>query len=868
MASTFSPIKEKDKTLITSTFNKKIISHENLEDTKGNMSLEKEKRKNKEKELDKEKETNKLIHNILSINLAEFKETIHKEYLQIQHRINDSLQNYSQKLKNIFACEKRLIDQYADIKIQTEKIELNSDKIAKIDDRLTTYEIRLTNLLRDFRSSCSKYDMLFIDNMTVPGKIGNYCKFRNIKEFLAYAYTKFEEFDLKKESDIAKMKNNQEKIDKLIQKTNIEMNMLREESTQITTKKVGYVEQKLGGEIQDINKRIESIPSNILLCDIEKRMGALMDKFNYIKDVKDEMSEKFTNIENIIENLKENNKNMENKITSFIQKEKTQAHFANISNSNSKANHRNKKGREHDSLSNKKKIKSSNSSKNINKYYSLNVNKPNIYKNSNDKIHNNNLNDINEKFDEDNDETPVNKMRIKSLKFSSSEKMKTNNLEKSHKHYSTLKEYKSYNELNSMISKSDKDSSEGNQNINDNIEITEKKENSKKGENFYVDKGIETNNLFENTELLRANSIILSNNDINNTFSNNKTNNISNNKKNIIDSKKIKINSDNHKRKQIKNSFSLLNENYPIDNDNDNDNEKECNKSLKIKPSVKVENNLLLKNSRNLVDVTNMINKNKTIEISTVLVKEHSYMNHLNKKDLIISKNNTEKNSINYNDNIDYFKNNDIKENNNHIIHSNIKTNINNKNSQKENKKTNMQNLEIVNSNVINKYENKYKNGKDITSIFKNKSYDRNKINHNFTTSISIGNITDVSFVNNFHLNNNEIVDKNIELPIKQAYYKLFQIENLKKEELKKNIKPVLFIPKEIPIVTNSSKSHSLSHSKSKAKLRNKKTFVYSRDKDKNYIKEKNQEKDKNIQLKIVPTNFKESKKMEIVGGN
>ena len=283
MASTFSPIKEKDKTLITSTFNKKIISHENLEDTKGNMSLEKEKRKNKEKELDKEKETNKLIHNILSINLAEFKETIHKEYLQFQHRINDSLQNYSQKLKNIFACEKRLIDQYADIKIQTEKIELNSDKIAKIDDRLTTYEIRLTNLLRDFRSSCSKYDMLFIDNMTVPGKIGNYCKFRNIKEFLAYAYTKFEEFDLKKESDIAKMKNNQEKIDKLIQKTNIEMNMLREESTQITTKKVGYVEQKLGGEIQDINKRIESIPSNILLCDIEKRMGALVKNLLILK---------------------------------------------------------------------------------------------------------------------------------------------------------------------------------------------------------------------------------------------------------------------------------------------------------------------------------------------------------------------------------------------------------------------------------------------------------------------------------------------------------------------------------------------------------------------------------------------------------
>ena len=434
MTSTFSPKKEKekDKVLRMSNFSKKNISQENLNDINGNMSIEKdkEKRKNKDKELDKEKEkeTDKLIKNILSINLAEFKESIHKEYLQFQHHINDSLQSYSQKLKNIFACEKRLIDQFAEIKIKTEKIEINSEKLTKIDDRLTTYEIRLTNLLRDFRSSCSKYDMLFIDNMTVPGKIGNYCKYRNIKEFLSYAFNKFEEFDLKKEGDIAKMKNNQEKIDKLIKKTNIEMSMLREESTQITTKKVGYIEQKLGGEIQDINKRIESIPSNILLCDIEKRMGDLMDKFNYIKDIKDEMNDKITNIENSIESLKENNKNIENKISSFTQKEKTQVIFTNFSNLNSKANRRNKKGGDN-SPSTLKKFKSSYSSNNINKYYYLSVNKPDFFKNS----QNNNLNDINEKFSENNDETPKNKFRIKSINFSSSKKIKTNNLEKSNK---------------------------------------------------------------------------------------------------------------------------------------------------------------------------------------------------------------------------------------------------------------------------------------------------------------------------------------------------------------------------------------------------------------------------------------------------
>lgn len=885
MTSTFTPKKEKEKIRLSS-FSKKKISNGSLNDTNGSVSLEKdnEKRKNKDKELDKEKEkqTDKLIKNILSINLAEFKETIHKEYLQFQHRINDSLQSYSQKLKNIFACEKRLIEQYADIKIKTEKIELNSEKLSKIDERLTTYEIRLTNLLRDFRSSCSKYDMLFIDNMSVPGKIGNYCKYRNIKEFLSYAFNKFEEFDLKKEGDIAKMKNNQEKIDKLIQKTNIEMSMLREEGTQMLIKKAGYIEQKLGGEIKDINKRIESIPNNILLCDIEKRMGDLMDKFNYIKDIKDEMSNKFDNIENSIESLKEDNKDIENKIKALAQKEKAQENFANISNSNLKVNRRNKKSEGNNSPSPYNKKKSSNSQKNVNKYYYLSVNKSNFYKNSNNKSQNNNLNDINENFDENNDDTSVNKFRIKSIKFSSSKKMKSSNLEKNNKKNDFEKKNKSIiinksitKELASMISNSDKNSSED----NDNIEIMEKNDNNKKEKTLYIDKGIETNNLFENIELLRANSnsVNISNNDINKIFNKNKSSVITNNKINIVDNSKMNNDFYNHKIKTIQNSFSFPNNNRNINKDK----KKEYNKSSTINPKIKLENNLTFKNSKNLVDVTNMVNKNKTIEISTFLVKEHSYINHLHKKDSIIARNNTEdnishnlNNIISNNDSIDYFKNNDIKENNNHIILSNIKTNINNKNIQKENKKTNIQNLEIVNSNTntINTHENKFKNGKDITSIFKNKLYEGNKINHNFTTSLSIGSITDASLLNNFHLNNNEIFDYNnnskMELPVKQAYYKLFQIENLKKEELQKNNKPVLFIPKDIPIVTNSSKSHSQSHPKSKAKLKNKKAIVYSRDKDKNYIKEKNQEKDKNIQLKVVPTNFKESKKMEIVGGN
>ena len=203
--------------------------------------------KENDKYLDKEKDENlsKLIKKLIFINLSEMKESSHKEFLLFQHRINDSIQTYSQNLKNVSTREKRLIEQFADFKIKIEKIEMLSEKLSKMDDRLTIYEIRLNNLIRDFKVAVDKYDSLFLDNMSIPGIIGKFCKYKNIREFLSFAYNKFNEFDLKRESDAAKMRYNQEKIQKFMKKINCEMDILREESVQISTKKSGFLEKRM-----------------------------------------------------------------------------------------------------------------------------------------------------------------------------------------------------------------------------------------------------------------------------------------------------------------------------------------------------------------------------------------------------------------------------------------------------------------------------------------------------------------------------------------------------------------------------------------------------------------------------------------------
>ena len=199
---------------------------------------------------------------------------------------------------------------------------------------------------------------------------------------------------------------------------------------------------------------------------------------------------------------------------------------------------------------------------------------------------------------------------------------------------------------------------------------------------------------------------------------------------------------------------------------------------------------------------------------------------------------------------------------------NNIKSNI----EKENNKKKNFPNIEIFNNNSIKNYLNKDASRNNKKAIFKNKSFEYMKINkannnNNFSSSISISNISDKSIYNNFHLRNNDINKQNKVMPHKLGLYHLLKLEAQKKEELLKNEKNTIFNPNEIPIITNclfedQPQSQCNSHSYSKKNLKKGHIFDFSNNKYR--FNGKHKEKSNNLELKIIPTNFKESKKIQV----
>ena len=749
-------------------FNTQLINQENIIN-------EKSLKENEKNEKDKD-EINIFIKNIIAMKMSELRETFYKEYIQFQHRINDSIQSYSQNLKNISLFEKRLIEQYTDVKIKTDKIEIILDKLSKDEDKITTYEIRFNNLLRDFKESVNKYDDLFLDNMNVPGKIGIYSKFKNIREFLSYTYDKIEHFDLIKESNISKIKNNQEQLNKFIKKINCEIKLLRDECMQITSKNLSYIEKKFNDEFKEIKKKFDIIQNESMLFDLDKKINTLMENYNDLKNIKDYIYEKIAKIENDIIILKVHKTPKNN---TFNIKKDTKLIFSNLSDNKSE----NKITEEN--INPKKRL--SNSSKTLNKNNPVNINiNKSLFQNSNylKTQQSVNLDNINEEFDENNDNDPLNKMAIKSVKISSHRK-KTYTSENSiylNDKSSMGGANMSFKDNPSFNSHSLEDSScnfDKKENIEDIIDENKLKK-EKNGKN--------------STEIKRNNYIgdkielYVQNNTINNNF--NQVNKIKNSKK-----------------------------------------KKKRNNIISIKSKLKMENSLLNEKS-NTISKINIKRESSNSLATEEIIHE--------KNDLINIKNDSDDKNF---QKIHLYKNNTNELNSDDNNIKNIKNNINIiNNNEIGNIKTNSFNIEIFNNNVIKKHlSDSSKNQKYKTIIKTYKSYEYPKIN----------NKSEKPFIPKAKFNTLENNIKNKEFPNKKIYT-IYKMESLKKEELKRNNNPTIINQQNIPIITNFSKKIT---SNSEKKLKKAKRFTF-----KGKIKEKNI----NLEMKKIPSNFNKSKKIKV----
>jgi hypothetical protein len=97
-------------------------------------------------------------------------------------------------MENIIESKNIIIDKMQDEgQINKNKIDKITELInfsKKTTDQIITIEIRLNSFQKEFSNATYKYDKIFLDNLYLPGTIGDYCKFKNLKEYIEVNFLK------------------------------------------------------------------------------------------------------------------------------------------------------------------------------------------------------------------------------------------------------------------------------------------------------------------------------------------------------------------------------------------------------------------------------------------------------------------------------------------------------------------------------------------------------------------------------------------------------------------------------------------------------------------------------------------------------
>lgn len=125
--------------------------------------------------------------------------TLFKEFQARFHKtLFDSTDDIKKKVKQIDEIQEKNV-----IKLDQLNEMVNTDKAyvdriedllsfqKRTNDQINSHELRINNMQKSLTSSCYKYDKIFLENLTIPGTIGEFCRFKNVKEYIEVGVSLF-----------------------------------------------------------------------------------------------------------------------------------------------------------------------------------------------------------------------------------------------------------------------------------------------------------------------------------------------------------------------------------------------------------------------------------------------------------------------------------------------------------------------------------------------------------------------------------------------------------------------------------------------------------------------------------------------------
>ena len=200
-----------------------------------------------------------------------------------------------------------------------EKIEIKSKLTqykTKIDEFIFVYNTKINSLEKQINDMGFKYDKIFINNLIIPGLIGNSCPFSTAKLFFEYVNKKLK--DLSYDKDIINKNNklNKDKLESLIKQFQMQIDLAESKFSFFRNEFSKKFEQKSEQKLAEIEERIDKLrlENGAHSFELKKITEDLNIELDKIKEVKNDLSNKF---DIALNNLKKEEKNFKREMNIF-----------------------------------------------------------------------------------------------------------------------------------------------------------------------------------------------------------------------------------------------------------------------------------------------------------------------------------------------------------------------------------------------------------------------------------------------------------------------------------------------------------------------------------------------------------------------
>ena len=155
------------------------------------------------------------LQNEITKEMAIFKDDLNKKFINYDNRMFTYVNDLENEIKNLIIKVNDLFSKTNICLAKSDKIDNLVEKIDKMNELLTFHDVRINNLIKDLSNACFKYDKIYLNILILPGKIGDFCKYKNLKEYLEYTFNQFLQFENYNKKQGIILKEFKDKIDNL-----------------------------------------------------------------------------------------------------------------------------------------------------------------------------------------------------------------------------------------------------------------------------------------------------------------------------------------------------------------------------------------------------------------------------------------------------------------------------------------------------------------------------------------------------------------------------------------------------------------------------------------------------------------------------